>query len=77
MPVKENQGSNRKRQRGGQPTDHAVVTARVAVATSINPGISIRQLSVLCRARRQAIREAMSRLEEADRWVREPPDGRR
>jgi hypothetical protein len=60
------------RPRGRPPTDHALVTARVAALVEQNPQISIRALARTAGFGRPAVRAARSRLREAARWVSNP-----
>jgi hypothetical protein len=57
------------RARGGQPTNLALVVARVAAARALRPDASVRSLAAEARVGRAAIREALLLLEEANRWA--------
>lgn len=60
-----------KRTRGGQPTNMAVVVAKVACARALRPDASIRSLASQAHVGRAAIREALQLLREAKGWASE------
>ena len=64
-------GNPEKRRRGGQPTDMAVVVARVAAARALMPRASVRSMAREAQVGRVAIREALAALKAASEWAYE------